>query len=137
MPCRSDSAWLKSVSTLSGWFHFSASRPRFSITPGSSGATAVSQSACATRMSPRTSRARHRSVSSGADTSAYTPIQLYFASPIPLGSLTEEATYVPELSASVANSTQYSIKGGASALTFRDSAGAPAVINVTAEGGPD
>jgi hypothetical protein len=87
-------------------------------------------------MSPRTSRARHRSVSSGADTSAYTPIQPYFASPIPLGSLTEEATCVLERSASVANSTQYVIKGGASALILQDSTRAPAVINETAEGVP-
>lgn len=37
----------------------------------------------------------------------------------------------------MANSKQYFIKGGASALTFQDSSGAPAVINVTTEVVPE
>ena len=69
----------------------------------------------------------------GADTSAFTPIQLYFASPIPLGSLTEDTTYFLQLSSTVINSKQYFIKGGSSALTFQDATGAPAPINVTAQ----
>ncbi len=73
------SAWLKSASAFSGWFHFSATRP------------------------------------------------------IPLGSLTEDTTYFLQLSSTVINSKQYFIKGGSSALTFQDSTGAPAPINVTAQ----
>ncbi len=68
----------------------------------------------------------------GNDTSAYTPIQLYFGSPIPLGSLTEDTTYFLQLSSTVVNSKQYFIKGGASALTFQNSNGTPADIDVTA-----
>lgn len=73
----------------------------------------------------------------GSDTSAYTAIQLYFASPIALGSPTQATTYYLELSSAVDNSKQYFIKGGASALTFQDSNGTPADLNVTAEVVPE
>ena len=48
----------------------------------------------------------------------------------------QEATLLPWLS--VRANVEVPLRlGGASALTFRHSTGAPAVINVTAEGGPD
>jgi hypothetical protein len=68
----------------------------------------------------------------GNDTSAYTPIQLWFGSPIALGSATESTTYYLELSSTVVNSKQYFIKGGASALSFQNANGTPADLNVTA-----
>lgn len=73
----------------------------------------------------------------GSDTSPYTAIQLYFGSPIALGSPTEATTYFLELSSTVDNNKQYFIKGGSSALTFQDSNGTPADLNVTAEVVPE
>lgn len=72
-----------------------------------------------------------------SDTSSYTPIQLYFSSPIPLGSATEATTYFLQLSSTVDNSKQYFIKGGSSALTFQNANGTPADLNVTAEVVPE
>ena len=72
-----------------------------------------------------------------SDTSSYTPIQLYFGSPISLGSLTEATTYYLQLSSAVDNSKQYFIKGGTSALTFQDANGTPVDVNVAVEVVPE